>query len=488
MCLLSVNVDLALVVGPGVCIPAGWAQEMSMKNPATGQPQGMRAFTVVWIGQFISLLGTSMTGFALPIYVFGETGRVQELALLGLAFMLPLIVISPFAGAIVDRSNRKLMMMLSDLAAGLMTIVVLILVSTGQLEIWHLFITNAISGLFQAFQWPAYSAAISVMLPKEQYARANGMISLAESGSGIFAPVLAAALLGFVGLQGVLLIDIFTFLFAIGALLLVYIPQPPRTAEGAEGQGNLLTEAAYGFKYIWRRPSLLGLQLVFMTGNFLTTIAMTIVPAMVLLRTDNNELALGSVQSAGAVGGVVGALVMSAWGGPKRLVHGVLLGWFFSSWLGVVLLGVGQTVPVWAVAGFCGIFFVPIINGSNQAIWQAKVAPDVQGRVFSIRRLIAWGIDPLARLLAIPLADVIFGPALRSGGALVNNSFITRLVGTGPGAGEAWVIVMCGVLASLVGLAAYLAPVVRNAETILPDHVAVAGVPAGTEVETAPAA
>ena len=130
------------------------------------QPRGMRAFIIVWVGQFISLMGTAMTNFAIPIYIFTETQRVQELALLSMAFMIPLIVMSPFAGAIVDRSNRKLMMMISDLAAGMMTILVLILFSTGRLEIWHLYITGAVSGAFQAFQWPAYSAAISVMLPK----------------------------------------------------------------------------------------------------------------------------------------------------------------------------------------------------------------------------------------------------------------------------------------------------------------------------------
>lgn len=433
------------------------------------QPHGMRAFTIVWLGQLVSLLGTSMTGFALPIWVFGQTERVQELALVGLAFTLPLILLSPVVGAIVDRSDRRLMMMLSDLASGLMTVVIFILVTTDSLEIWHLYITTAISGAFQSFQWPAYSAAISVMLPKKQYGRAQGMISLAESGSGIFAPLLAGAMLGIIGLRGILLIDIVTFLVAIGSLLLVYIPNPPRTAEGAAGQGNLLRESLYGFQYIFARPSLLGLQLLFLAGNFFATLAFTTLPALILARTNQNELIFGTTQAVGALGGVLGGLLMSAWGGPRRLVNGVLMGWALSG-MSMIIVGFGRGLPLWAAGLFVGSVLIPVINGSNQAIWQAKVAPDVQGRVFSIRRLIAWISNPLSQLTAIPLADRLLGPAMLEGGSLA--PLFGPLVGTGPGAGLSLLFILVGLTASLVGLAGYLVPAIRNVDEILPDHQA----------------
>ncbi len=437
------------------------------------RPAGMRAFLIIWVGQFVSLMGTAMTQFALPIYIFEQTGRVQELALLNLAFMVPLIVMSPFAGAIVDRSNRKLMMMISDLAAGAMTIVVLILFATDSLEIWQLYITAAVSGAFQAFQWPAYSATISVMLPKEQYGRANGLLSLAENGSQIFAPVMAGALLAFVGLQGILAIDIASFVFAVGALLVVFIPQPKRTQEGAEASGNLLKESLWGFWYIWKRPSLLGLQLVFMVGNFLSGIAFVTLPALILARTDSNELLLGTIQSVAGIGGVLGALLMSAWGGPKRRVHGVLIGWFLTGLFGMTVMGLAQGIALWVVGGFISVFLIPIINGSNQAIWQAKVAPDLQGRVFSIRRLIAWVTMPLASLVAIPLADKWLGPAMEEGGALV--PMLDPLVGSGAGAGMSVIWVVTGLLTAVVALVAYLFPVIRNAEELLPDHDATGG-------------
>ncbi len=439
-----------------------------MQPDSTSRSTGMKSFMVMWVGQFVSLIGSAMTGFAIPIYIFGETERVRELALLGLAFMLPLIIFSPIAGALVDRSNRKFMMIISDVAAGLTTIAVLILVSQGVLEIWHLYITNAINGAFQAFQWPAASAAISMMVPKEQYGRASGLMGLAENGSGIFAPLLAGTLLGVIGLQGILLIDVLTFVFAVGTLLFIHVPQPPQTVEGQQGQGSLLRESAYGFQYILRRPSLLGLQLVFLFGNFVASLAFTTLAAMILYRTNQDARIFGLVSSAGAAGGVVGGLIMSAWGGPKRRVHGVLTGWFFSGLLGMTLLGLGRTWPLWAVSLFLGSVLVPIINGSNQAIWQTKVAPDVQGRVFSVRRLIAWATNPLAQLAAIPLADSLLEPAMRQGGQLVDT--FGWLVGTGPGAGTALIFVFGGIVAALIGLSGYLVPAIRNAEDILPDH------------------
>lgn len=429
---------------------------------------GMRGFTIVWIGQLVSLLASAMTGFAIPIWAYEKTESATALALAGFFFVAPMLAISPIAGALVDRHNRKLMMMLSDLAAGLATLVIFILYNQGRLEIWHIYITNAFQGLFHAFQWPAYSAAISTMLPKDQYGRANGMMSLVETAPGIFAPMIAAAAWGLIGLEGILLIDLMTFIFAILVLLMVHIPPPVSTIEGQKKQGNLLSEALYGLTYIFSRPSLLGLQLVFLSGNFFHGLAHSIWTPMILARTGSDPATLGLVNSLGAVGGFIGGLAMSAWGGPKRRVHGVLAGWVLSSLLGTVLMGLGRGMLVWATAAFLGSFIAPIINGSNQAIWQSKVPPDLQGRVFSIRRLIAWFISPLAMLLAGPLADRVLEPAMLSGGSLTHT--FGSLVGAGPGAGMALLFIFCGFAAAGVGLAGYAYPNVRLAEDRMPDH------------------
>ncbi len=435
----------------------------------SNRPTGMFGFTIVWVGQIISLLGTSMTGFAMTIWAYEKTNAATALALVGFFFVAPMLIASPFAGALVDRSNRKLMMMVSDIASGIATIAILILYSTGQLQIWHLFITSAVQGVFQSFQWPAYSAAISTMLPKQHYGRANGMLSLADTASNIFAPILAGALLGFIGFSGILLIDIVTFVIAIGALLLVFVPQPKVTEEGRQAQGSIFKEAVFGFHYILSRPSLLALQIVFLTGNFFIGIPLAVQAAMILANTGSSEKALAFVNSAGAVGGVVGGLVMSAWGGPKRRVHGVLMGWFVASLLGLVLMGFGRSIPIWAVASFFGMFFIPIINGSNQAIWQAKVPPDLQGKVFSIRRLIAWFVSPLAMLVAGPLADQLLEPAMRNPQSFLATS-LGWLIGTGPGRGMALLFIIGGGLAALVGISGYAFRLLREADTLLPDH------------------
>jgi len=428
----------------------------------------MRSFVVIWVGQMFSLLGTSMSGFGLTVWAYELTGSATALALVGFFFVTPMLIVSPLAGVLVDRSNRKFMMMISDLASGLATTAILLLYSTGQLQIWHLYVANAFMGAFQAFQWPAFSAAITTLLPKEQYGRANGLMSLTETGPDILAPILAGALLGVIHLGGILAIDLVTLSIAILTLLFVQVPPPPVTQAGLASRGNLWKESVFGFEYILKRPSLLGLQIVFLSGNFFFSIAYTLVAPMVLARTGNNELALGTVNSVGAIGGVVGATVLSAWGGPKRKVHGVLTGWGLSGLVGLTLMGLARGIPLWTFSCFINSFISPFLNGSNQTIWQSKVAPDVQGRVFATRRLIAWLSMPLATLVAGPLADKVMEPAMLPGGSL--EPFFRSLVGSGPGAGMSLIILCMGIFITMIGFAGYTVPVLRDAESLLPDH------------------
>ncbi len=452
------------------------ASNQSLKSASHGMPRrsgGMAAFTVIWAGQVVSLLGTAMSQFALTLWAYQATGRATPLALIGFFFSVPVVALGPLVGTLVDRGNRRLMMMLSDLAAAANTVVILILYGTGSLQVWHLYITATVGGIFQGFQWPAYSAAITLMLPKEHYGRASGMLEISGAGSGIFAPLLAGALIGPVGLKGILAIDLISAAVAVTILLFSHIPQPARTEAGREGAGTFLQEAAYGFRYILARPSLLGLQTVFLVANLFQRLAGSILAPMILARSGNNQLIFGSVQSAGAIGAAAGGLLMAAWGGPKRRVRGLLLGWLCMGLLGNTMLGLGRTLPVWVVSMFLGRLCAPIISGSNQAIWQAKVAPDVQGRVFATRRLIGWLGLPLSQLLAGPLADRMLEPAMMPGGSLAGS--LAWLVGAGSGAGMALLFVVTGVLVALAGAGAYLFPVVRDAEDMLPDHEAAVG-------------
>ena len=438
-----------------------------MQENSTKRPTGMFGFTIVWLGQIVSVLASSMSQFALSIWMYDQTKSALAMGMMQVFYITPFLIISPLAGVMVDRHNRKMMMMVSDLAAGLATIAILALQYFGILEYWHLYATSIVYGLGMAFQWPAYSAAISTMIPKEQYGRANGMMSLVEAGPQVVAPLLAGALLPIIGLTGILFFDVATFILAIGALMIVFIPQPVRTEEGLKGQGNILQEAAYGFKYIFARPSLLGLQMTFFAGNLFFGIAFTVMAPMVLAHTNSNSLIFGSVQTAGAVSAVIGGVIMSAWGGFKHRINGILLGWAISG-TGVAVIGLSGGLPVWIVGVVMASLAGPLMNGSNQAIWQSKVAPDVQGRVFSARRLIAWFAGPISPIIAGSLADFVLEPQMRVTSSLSNT--FGWLVGTGPGAGMSLLIFFCGIFAASIGLIGYFNPAIRDAETLLPDH------------------
>jgi DHA3 family macrolide efflux protein-like MFS transporter len=428
---------------------------------------GMTGFIIVWLGQIVSLLATGMTQFALTIWMYQQTGSATALGLMQVFFITPFLIISPLAGVMVDRYNRKLMMMVSDLIAGIGTLAVLVLQSQGRLEFWMLYIAAALLGLGNAFQWPAYSAAITTMVPKEQYSRANGLMSLMEAVPGVLSPFLAGVLLPIIGFTGILTLDVVTYALAIGTLLLVFVPQPQKTIEGQQETGNFFKEALYGFTYIFARPSLLGLQLVFLFGNLFAGIGYIVLAPMILSRTSNSASALGIVMTAGAVGAVVGGIGMSVWGGLKRRVHGVLGGWILSG-LGFAFLGLGQTLPVWVVMSAFSSLVGPLLNSSNQSIWMAKVAPDVQGRVFSARRLIAWSTNPIAPIIGGMLADFVFEPAMKGTGTLA--TVFGPLVGNTSGSGMSLLIFFCGLGAATVGAVGYYFRVIRDAEDILPDH------------------
>lgn len=436
----------------------------------TGEPsKGLRVFIIVWLGQLVSLLGTSITRFAVTLWAWEVTGQATALSLAAFFGVIPIMLMSPIAGALVDRWNRKLVIMLSDLGAVGATVLLFILSATGNLEIWHIYLTSFIAGTFESFQYPAFSASITTMVDKEQYARAGAMMGMAEMVSGIFAPILATAFYATIHLEGVLLLDIATCLIAILTIAIVHIPQPAVSPDSQdEGKGSLFKEAIYGFQYIWKRPSLFGLQMFFFVGNFLYGVMSVLISALILSRTDNNQLILRDFASIMALGGLVSSFIISVWGGPKRRINGVLWGWGLAGIFPIIGLAVGQTPIVWLASGFIGALAIAVVNPSNQAIWQSKIPPHIQGRVFSARRLIAQFSGPFALLIAGPLADYVFEPAMQSEGWMLD--LFGGIVGTGTGSGIAVMFLIIGCLIVVMSITAYLIPVIRNVEDIIPDH------------------
>ena len=428
---------------------------------------GMFGFSLVWAGQFASLIGSSMTRFGLTIWAWQVTGRATALALVGFFSLVPMLVLSPIAGAVVDRWNRKRLMILGDLVAGISTAFLLVLFALGRLEIWHIYLVSVIGGAGEAFQRPAYTAAISTMIPKKHYGRAHGMVGMVGSATSIIAPAAAGSLLGFIGIQGIMIIDIVTFLFAVLMLLVVRIPSPETSTEGQQARGGMLKESLFGFRFLLQRRPLLYLLLSYAVLNLVLTMSNSVTSPMVLARTDTSELAMGIVQMFFGIGGVVGGAVMSIWGGPKRRIRAIYLSILGIMLLGPILLGIGRGVAMWAAGAFFLVFFAQLASAISSVIWQSKVPHDVQGRVFAYRGMMASIGSPLGMILAGTLADYVFEPMMRVGGW--GESLFGWLVGAGPGSGMGLLMVFAGAAGVILGLSGFIVPAIRDLEQRIPD-------------------
>lgn len=431
---------------------------------------GMRGFALLWSGQIVSALGTSLTAFAITIWAFQETGQATTLALVGLFTFGPSVVVGPLAGALVDRWNRRLVTALSDLAAAIATAVLFVLHASGTLEVWHLYALGAWSGVFASFQWPATSAWISLLVPKEQYGRTSGLMSLVESVPLMVAPFLAALILASTGLGAVLIIDMVTCALAVLSLAFIQVPRGQTDGQRTPVKWRLGDELGFGFKYIASRRGLLGLMLMLAAVNLVSGMYGVMSSATVLARTGNDAVALGSVQSLAGVGGLIGGLLMGVWGGPRVKVRGLFVSLVLAGLVGSTVFAVSRAVPGMMVGALIFLFCMPILNGCSQAVWQRKVAPEVQGKVFAARRVLAQALYPVSLLVAGPLADRVLEPAMRSPEASRLAATFGPLVGVGPGAGMALLMLVAGFLLAATALVGILNPRVRRVESELSDH------------------
>ena len=438
--------------------------EVDEAETPKGRFSGMMGYTIVWFGQMISFIGTGMTQFGLVIWVWEETGSATSLSLMAFFGFVPMVCMMPFAGVLVDRWNLKWTIALVDLTAGIATIGMLVLFGFEVVEIWHLYILVMFAGIFQAFQFPAFSTATTMMVAKKDYGRASGMLMTAQMLAFILAPIFAAIILGVSDITRIFMVDVITFSAALVCLAIVPVPQPPREDKGKATVRTVVKESAFGFRFIWNNKGLLGLQLILFAFNVISTFGIVLMNPMILSKTDNNELLLASVLAIGAVGGVIGGIAMSIHGGPKKRVHGVFIGLAIAA-AGGIILGVANDMLGWALGVFVFMSTIALCNGSNQAIWQSKVPPEFQGRVFATRGLIATMGVPISQLLAGPLAEYWAEPFMEDATGLLE-----LLFGSGPGAGMALIIFVVGVGGVIIGLAGYLFPTVREVETMMPDH------------------
>ncbi|NUQ62307.1 MAG: MFS transporter [Pirellulales bacterium] len=428
---------------------------------------GLRTFAIVAGGQFVSVLGSSLTAFALGIWVYQQTGSVTLLSLLILAASFPGVLISPIAGAVADRSDRRRVMLASDSTAGVATMIVAALIFTGRSELWHFFVLATISSLANAFQEPAYTAAIPLLVPKRHLGRASGFAQFSQGLARILTPLIAGAMIATAGLGSVLLVDVTTFLAAVGTLALVRFPRPLSTDAGARGKGSLLREAAAGWSYLRLRSGLIGLLLLFTAANFLVALVNVLYIPLVL--SFSSSTTLGLVLTIGGTGMMAGSIGVMARGVPRRKIPAIM-GLLFLGGIAIGVAGIGRSAVLIAASGFAMMGVLPVLQATSQTFWQIKVAPDLQGRVFALRRMLQQASLPAAYLAAGPLADRLFEPLMREGGGLAGS--VGLLIGVGAGRGIGLLFVLAGISGCLLATVGYFHPRIRRLETDLPDMIA----------------
>ncbi|WP_163099941.1 MFS transporter [Peribacillus alkalitolerans] len=426
---------------------------------------GLKTFLIIWFGQLVSVIGSGLTHFALGVWVLKTTGSVTMFSLILLFSTLPAILFSPFAGVIVDRFDRRKVMIISDSIAGVGTLLIFALFKANNLEIWHLYIILSFSSIAGSLQFPAYQAAISTLVPKKHLGRASGMVQVAESIAIIISPILAGFLFQLIDLHGIVLIDFSTFLVAFLSLLFVRIPRVTSHDKVDHKKTSVFTEAINGWKYIIERPGLLWLLVFFAISNFLLGFYNILLQPYVL--SFSNEKILGFVISSLGIGMLIGGLLMGAWGGPKQRIKGIL-GFGFLSGLALTLAGLKASAVMVAISIGIMSFFMPLTNGCSQVIWQSKVPHHIQGRVFALRRMIAMSLSPIAYILAGPLIDFVFEPSMKENGFLAGT--LGHIFGVGEGRGMGVFITIIGICWAITAILLYLHPRVKNLEAELPDN------------------
>jgi DHA3 family macrolide efflux protein-like MFS transporter len=427
--------------------------------------EGLKTFLFIWFGQLVSVIGSGLTNFALGVWVLKTTGSVTMYSLILLFSTFPAVLFSPIAGVIVDRYDRRNVMIIGDTISGIGTILIFALFKTNSLEIWHLYIILSFSSIAGSLQFPAYQAAVSTLVPKQHLGRASGMVQVAESIAIIISPILAGFLFQIIDLHGIVLIDFSTFVIAFITLMVVRIPLVASHNKEENKKPSVLKEAIFGWNYIIERPGLLWLLVFFAISNFLLGFYNILLQPYVL--SFSNEKILGFIISSLGIGMLLGGLLMSAWGGPKQRVKGLLTFGFLSG-LALAIAGLKSSALMVALSVGVMSFFMPLTNGCSQAIWQSKVPHHIQGRVFALRRMIALSLSPVAYILAGPIIDYVFEPSMKDNGFLAGS--LGYIFGVGEGRGMGFFISLVGISWAMTAVLLYLHPRVKNLESELPDN------------------
>jgi len=451
---------------PRAATDSWWVQEVTTPEsaaaarPADEVRPSMSRFLVVAGGQQISLIGSALTGWALPITVLVHSKSIGQFSLIAVLNLVGLLI-SPLAGAIVDRGSRRRVMMLADCASGAIEAVVAVLVLTGHLELWEIYLLITSLSVTTTFQRLAYSSAVPQLVPKQYLGHATGVTQMTNGVAQLVVPLVAAGLLSLIGLGGIVVVDVVSYAFAIGVVLFVRFPNtlPWRPRE------PLTTEIAKGFAYTWRDRGLRSILAFFAVLNIFLSPLLLLVSPLVLSFGSLSDVGLVSLFS--GLGVMLGGTAMALWGGPrKRRFQGVLISTACMSAAGLAI-SLRPSLVLICAGAFALTFALTIMNAVYSTIVQLKVPYRYHGRVFALNTLVAWSTLPLGMGLVAPFGSELFNRLLAPHGALASTA--GALVGTGAGRGTAFMFVLCSVGMLLVVAGALVIPRLARFDTDMPD-------------------
>lgn len=423
---------------------------------------GLAKFSTIWVGQALSILGSSMSGFALTIWLWDTTGKASPMVIMSFIRLLAMILLVPFAGSIADRFNRKTVLIVSDAIGAFVTLFTLVLLLTGKLTVSFVYLVGFLNQIFNIFHHISYEAMKVQIVPPEQLGRAAGMSSFSDSFSGVLAPIVAAALIPLVGYAGVLVIDLVSFAFAFITICLVEVPNLKMPGQKRK---NILKDIVEGFKFLYTNKVLTWIVINGTLWSFFYQFGVILTEPMLLARVGGNTLIYGYIRTIFSIVGIAGALILTFWGGPKkkRFYFSIFLVLGYS--IGMVIVGLASNFVVWAIGGTIW-YICAALSSIRNAFYATKVPANMQGRFFAVRMNLNNIVTIVPYLLTGILADKIFEPMMSNPSLASKFSW---LVGSGKGSGMGLMMVLSGILSALVIISSLFIRQIREADTLLAD-------------------
>lgn len=402
--------------------------------------RGLRTFIPLWATQSFSTLGSSMTSYALIIWTYSERGSALTTALLSVSSYAPYVLLSIFAGALSDRWDKKRTLLCCDSLAALSTIIVLILLAGGNLEVWHLYIINAFNGTMNAVQQPASDVAVTLLTPREQYQRACGMRAFSNSLVTVLTPVIAVTVLSFWGLAAVIAFDLITFTVAF--ITLAFFIHIPDISGRQKKPQSILASSREGLAYVKSNRGIFSLIFFLAAINLTASIYEAALPAMLLSRNGGGKTALGLVTFCTGLANITGSIIASFKAAPKSRVKTICNALLFSMSTENFLLAFGKSTPVWCLGALLGWLVIPLMNTNLDVLFRSNIPVEMQGRVYAIRNAFQFFTIPLGYLLGGFCIDYVLEPFMLTQS---ENTFLVLLFGSEKGSGTALLYFILGI-------------------------------------------